>query len=142
MGTMTITKEAALAAYVECDADEVTESHADALGTVYEAPGQDWYVLTDDEADSAVVESIRESLWAFNASFLADETGLPQEVFEALQPRCEDANEAILRIVEQGDGLEAFASAAVSADGRGHFLAGYDFNEIELDGGFFAYRIN
>jgi len=51
------------------------------------------------------------------------------------------------------DDEDSFVEAAISADGRGHFLAGYDFNENEetvllYDNGdsgnpiFFIYRQN
>ena len=90
------------------------------------------YVAFDDAgADEACADYIRETLWAFNANFLASYTGLPAIVFESLQPLCEDANEAILQIL--GEDFEGFCSKAIAADGRGHFLAGYDGEEIEVN---------
>ena len=45
----------------------------------------DYLVLTDEEADEKAADYIKDSLWAFNASFLSSETGYPIEVFESLQ---------------------------------------------------------
>jgi len=88
-------------------------------------------VYTDTEADEEVIEYIKDSLWAFNASFLSSYTNLPLEVFEALQPQCENANEAILCIIEKNGSIEDFAQEAISIDGRGHFLSGWDGVEYE-----------
>ena len=41
-------------------------------------------VCTDDEADEMAHDYIMETLWAFTPSFLAGETGIDIEVFEAL----------------------------------------------------------
>ncbi|MED5548984.1 MAG: hypothetical protein VX529_06450 [Pseudomonadota bacterium] len=90
-------------------------------------------VLTDEEADKACKESIADSLWAFNPSFLASFTGLPEEAFQAIADngRCESNNEAIRAMIDGTGNFDQFVQEAVSADGRGHFLAGYDGNETE-----------
>ena len=55
----------------------------------------------------------------------------------------EDANDALTALIEAGSGMEDFIDAAINADGRGHFLASYDGEEIESDcRNVFAYRIN
>lgn len=102
-----------------------------------------YLVLTEEEAEEKAIEYIRESLWAFNAEFLAGETGLPEEVFTALQPQCEGANGAIAAVVEQcvDGGIEAFAQEAISADGVAHFLNTYDGNEYQVEE-WFIYRTN
>jgi hypothetical protein len=92
----------------------------------------EYAVLFDYEADERAAEYIEESLWAFNADFLASMTDFPESIFTALQPQCENANEAILAIVEKTCGMEAFVDAAVSADGRAHFLNTYDDEEDEF----------
>lgn len=122
-----------LAAHLDIDPLDVTE--ATYGNNEWDAEGATYLVLTDDEADAAVIDYIRESVWAFNAEFLASETGLDAAVFEALQPQCEGANAAILTLIEKlaEDGLEGFAAEAVRYDGRGHFLAQYDGEELELD---------
>jgi len=95
-----------------------------------EIDSEDHLVLTDEEADEAVREAIEESLWAFTPSFLSAHTGVDEEVFEALADRCEGNNESFKRMIKDFD---AFVEQAVSADGRGHFLAGYDHEEHYCD---------
>jgi hypothetical protein len=72
-------------------------------------------------------------LWAFKSSFLASETGVDEEVFEAIQSndRCESNNPAIRSIIDVTCGLDEFVLSAVCADGRGHFLSLYDGEELE-----------
>lgn len=97
----------------------------------------------DDEMLIAVIEEIRNSLWAFNPSFLASKTGLSTLVFEALQPQCENSNDAIESLVESKGGIEPFVESAVAADGRAHFLNRYDGNELSVNINgttYYAYR--
>ena len=96
---------------------------------VTEIDGKEWTLFTDEEADKAVKSYIEESLWAFNKSFLADQTGLPEEVFSTLQQDCESSNDAILSIVEKCGDMDTLVSDAVSSDGRGNFLSPYDGHE-------------
>lgn len=105
--------------WVEDNCTEVTDFDND-----------DYYVLTDEEADEKTKEYIEESVWAFTPSFLASETKVPQEMFEALQAngKCESNNDAILNCIED---IDEFTKAAISADGRGHFLSSYDGCENE-----------
>lgn len=129
----------ALAAHLGRDVEELEPGYGDEI----ELGRESYRVLTDAEADAAVVEYVRDTLWAFDASFLASETGLPSEMFEALQHRCEGANDAFLTVIERSEGgLEGFAESAVSSDGRGHFLAGYDGYEVDLGSDLYAYRTN
>ena len=126
----------ALATYLECDLDEVDkcsygENH-------FDGPGGEYLVCTDDEADEECAEYIKQSLWAFNASFLSGFTGLPEEVFTALQDKCEGANDTFEQLINDVDG---FIEEAIGADGRGHFLSGYDGCENSQDE-FFIYRTN
>jgi enamine deaminase RidA (YjgF/YER057c/UK114 family) len=127
----------ALATFLECGSDDIDEES----NNCYSMGGQEYLVLTDSEADEEVVENVKQSAWAFNASFLSGYTGLPEEMFTAVQEKCEGANDAILRCIEQAGSIEDFASDAVSADGRGHFLSGYDGDENE-QGEYFIYRTN
>jgi len=103
--------------------------------------GGDYLVLTDSEADAEVASQIKESLWAFNPSFLADVTDIDESVFVAIQQnnQCETNNTAIERLI--GRDMDYFIGRAVSADGRGHFLSSYDGNEGE-QGEYFIYRTN
>ena len=150
MNTQTVAVDqriAALAKFLECDADEISE--ASYGNNVYEIGRTEYLVLTDAEADDACKEYVRESAWAFNASFLSDQTGLPEVMFTAVQDKCEGANDAVLQCIEQSCGLDDFVSEAISADGRGHFLAGYDGDENSVAEGengdknvYFIYRMN
>lgn len=102
--------------------------------------GREYLVLTDKEANKAAADYIRDSVWAFRPEWLAEQTDLPIEVFEALGPTLyESANDAILKII--GDNFDDFVTEAIKADGRGHFLAGYDHTENEWRD-YFIYRTN
>ena len=104
----------------------------------YTFANEEYLVLTDDEADDKVKEHIKETVWAFNPTFLADHSCIDQVVIEKLQESCESANEALLKLIKNFD---MFVEDAVRCDGRGHFLAGYDHNENE-QGDFYLYRTN
>jgi hypothetical protein len=112
----------------------------------FDAGGQEWLVLTDEEADVLTHDYIRESVWAFRTSFLVGHMpeGLDEAAIDAMRgDRCEDVNPAILALIEAGSGFDRFAEEAISADGRGHFLSGYDGEEHEsASARFYLYRTN
>jgi len=130
-------KAAAIAKYSDTDILDIEEITSDA----FEVNGREYRVLTDEEADGAAADYIRESVWAFNAAFLSQFTGMPAAMFEAVQDQCEGANDAILKCIERAGGIKAFAQAAIRADGRGHFLSPYDGEEVAFEG-YFIYRQN
>jgi hypothetical protein len=137
----------ALADELEEDPAEITEESYECYGLKVLSHGRAEYAVgTDEEADEAAAEAVKESLWAFNASFILSECDLPHELEEGIQAlqekKCEGANDAILALVEKTCGLESFVESAISADGRGHFLASYDGDEMELQDGYVAFRIN
>lgn len=137
----------ALAEEIGEDPADITEERHDCYGlTVLSYGRQEYAVGTEEEADEACSEQIKDSLWAFNASFILSECDLPhnlEEVFQAYQEKeCESANDTILALVEKTCGLADFIASAISADGRGHFLASYDGNEMDLADGYVAFRIN
>jgi hypothetical protein len=106
---------------------------------LFEADGDEYLVLTDEEADERVKDYITESVWAFTPSFLSNHIPVHlQDKCEHLQDKCEVANDAILNAIIDFDD---FVEDAVSADGRGHFLATYDGDEVEEDG-YYIYRTN
>lgn len=114
------------------------------LSEIEDFDNDDYLVLTDEEADEKAKEYILDTVWAFNASFLASETDIDIEVFEAIQNngRCESNNRAILSMIDDEDD---FVASAISADGRGHFMSSYDGNENEenVNGTiYYIYRIN
>jgi len=101
----------------------------------------EYRVLTDEEADELAYDYIMETLWTFNPSFLAGETGTDEEIFIALanNGKCEGNNDAIASLIKatkskgkEHHALQEFVDSAVSADGRGHFINSYDGNEHEV----------
>lgn len=133
-------KRQALSEYLEIGIDEVDCSTYDE--NIFDAGGAEYMVLTDEEADAEALNYIKESLWAFNASFLAGFTGLDEKVFVALQCGCEDSNDAVESLIKgTGNTVEALAEEAICTDGRGQFLNTYDGDENEQDE-FFIYRMN
>tara|TARA_B100000519_G_C14192364_1_gene413777 strand:- start:560 stop:1117 length:558 start_codon:yes stop_codon:yes gene_type:complete len=136
-----------LAAMLGIDIEEITESKWDTYGLrTFEANGGEYAIGTDEECDEAAAEYIRETVWAFQGWFIADHSpeGLTGEHIDRFRKDdCEDANAPLISLIEAGSGMADFIDAAISADGRGHFLAGYDGEELESDcGNVFAYRIN
>ena len=99
--------------------------------SIIDIEGEEWVLGNDTEVDKAVKSYIEETLWAFNKSFLSDQTGLPEEVFSTLQQDGESSNDAILSIVEKCGDMDTLVSDAMSSDGRGHFLSPYDGHEKE-----------
>lgn len=132
-----ISKVEALAKYLECDAEDIIETEY-----CFEYGKQEYIVLTDEEADGKAKECISDTVWAFNKSFLNCHSDaileLDEKTFSAIQGCCESANKAILAMI---DDKEHFVEDAILSDGRGHFLALYDGEEIEQDE-YYIYRIN
>jgi hypothetical protein len=106
----------------------------------FRAGDAEYRVLTNREANKACAEYIKQSLWAFNPGFLTLMTGFDSIIFEALAEKYEKANDAILTLIKRSCGFDEFVKAAVSADGRGHFLATYDGEENYCDG-YYIYRV-
>lgn len=108
----------------------------------YETEFGDYLVLTDEEADERAEEYILDSVWAFNAKFIIQNSDLPCEAEEMIksfqESKCEDANETILALISDKDD---FVKQAISADGRGHFMNSYDGEENEQDS-YYIYRTN
>ena len=111
---------------------------------------EEYYIFsTFQEAEQEAKRQSSELLWAFNADFLAGETGLPPEAFQAIQDngKCENNNEAIEAILDGTCGVEQVLQAAIDCDGVEHTLSSYDGNEVTLackvtGQTFYAYRIN
>ena len=113
------TQSILLANFLQIDIDEAQSLIDD----------DDYVVLTDEQADKEVRDYIKESVWAFEPSFLSAHTGIDEEIFTNLADRCESNNESYLRMIKDLDG---FIADAVSQDGRGHFMSTYDGNEYEV----------
>ena len=126
------------AQYSPDDIEEVSDG-------CFEVGRAEYTVLTDADADKAAGEAIERDLWAFNATFLSYETDLPEEVFTALQEKCEDANDTFRKLVDATCGIDRIVNQAIACDGRGHFLSQYDGEENEFrtaGGWFYIYRNN
>ena len=115
----------ALSKYLELTKEEEQEIYYESYD-IYCYGNQEYLVLTDDEADEKVAEYIKDSVWAFNPSFLSSHSGIDEDVFKLLQDKCESANEAVLKLIKDFD---EFVEDAVATDGRGHFLSSYDGEE-------------
>lgn len=131
----TDTPETALAKYLEIDVEEAKEL----------IESEDYLVLTDSEADEKVREYIEDTLWAFSADFIIGECGLDLSGVNSLRKMqkeaCEGAQGFIKSLIEKTCGLDSFIESAISADGRGHFIAQYDGEEGE-QGEYYIYRMN
>ena len=135
-------KIAALVKHLGCETSEIRR--ANYSDSTYEHGICEYLIYTDSEADKACKESILDSAWAFNTSFISDHMRAPLngegiKAFAEMQNKlCESANAIVLAVIRCP---KKFVKDAISADGRGHFLAGYDHNETEA-GRYFIYRIN
>lgn len=134
-----MTKIEALAKHLEIEVDDISENTDGTFGDDNSQSGE-YLVLTDGEADEMVKENILESLWAFNASFLASHCDVDQDVIESIQAneKYESNNQVFKKLIND---LDHFVDDAVSSDGRGHFLSTYDGDEHEV-GEFYIYRTN
>ncbi len=140
----------ALASHLGCEVSEIViESEGDTRHE-FSGPGGEYLVLTEDEADKMVAERILEDVWAFNAEFLVDHMSLNDydradtvKSIKAVQEKCCEGCNGLLRAALKAEG--EFVGAAVDADGRGHFLSGYDGEENEEQVGetwLYLYRTN
>jgi len=142
-------KKAALAKHFDVKPEEVTYN-----GYTYEVDGTEWKVFTEDEAEKAARDYIRESLWAFNADFILDHCATCKDmsdnereetkkaIGELTGKLCESGNGIVMALIGGEAGIEEFCGDAISADGLANFLSNYDGKEVELEDGFLAYREN
>lgn len=138
----------ALCEHLDCEPSDLSLERHEHYGlSVFSLGNAEYAIGTDEQADDACEQYIRDSVWAFNASFILSECGLPHQLEEAIgafqEKECEDANDALLALVEKccKGGIAGFTCSAVSADGRGHFLSPYDGCETKINS-LFIYRIN
>jgi len=151
MSTFTARK-LALASHLGMDANDIeSEISADRYTeNAFDAEGKTFLVLTDEEADEAARDAVRDSLWACNASFLSSyipalrDARASKAWQKMVGELCEDAGPLVEAML--GNRLEECLDDAVSLDGRGHFLAGYDSEEsdaaVDNAGTFYIYRTN
>lgn len=146
---MTTTIDIAAANVLECDIEEITKEEYNHYGMdIFSANGMEFAICTFEEAQQAVFEEIRQSLWSFNAEFIlvhsrvASSQAIVKALKEMQQKLCEDSNEIIYALIED---IDQFVADAVNEDGRGAFLSTYDGEEqeIKINGiTFYAYRLN
>ena len=146
-------KKRALAEFLGLDEDEIDDLIKEDYNyyglTVFSYGDDEMYAIgTDEEADRAVKEYIKNSVWAFDTDFILIHCDLPLELAPALKhfqrTECEGANDALLALIEKCGDFDKFVEEAVATDGRGHFLNPYDGveHEVEYNGEtFYIYRI-
>lgn len=122
----------ALANFLECEIEDIAEKSWQRNEFGYGK--DDYFVLTDSEADELAKTYIRDSLWAFNASFILNHSraGWSCVVEKALKKMqeelCESGNELVFALI---DDFNKFVEDAISEDGRGPFISRYDGYEDE-----------
>lgn len=101
----------------------------------FEVFNREYNVFTETEREKAVKKDIKETIWAFNADFILDHTGIErnkqvEKAFQEIQNNmCESCNELFLAMIKN---FNKFYQDAVRADGYGLFLSSYDGNENEI----------
>lgn len=117
-------RKQALAQYLEVEVSEVKKlPYGDNL---FKMGDQEYLIVNDAEANKAAREYI------FDAYMGA------RDIEEYCAMKCEGANDWVKGLIKN---KTEFVNDAISADGRGHFLAQYDGNENQF-GTWFIYRIN
>ncbi len=98
--------------------DDDDSSDGAALGA-FRVWGDASLVLTEEEANARAAADRRDRRWAFNATFLLDDTGLPWEAIDMLDmvqaARTEGATETSFALVRER--LDELIDAASAADG-------------------------
>jgi len=89
-----------------------------------------YVVYTNEEANNAVVEYIKEAIWSFRPDFLACYIDLPVEDIKILCSLYENANNILISLLK--DKLDELVKDAIELDGRGHFLSNYDGKEHKI----------
>jgi|GEM_PF-2827257 len=86
--------------------------------------------FSEEEADAAAREAIEDNLWAFNPEFVASHCTVKVPHLGSIQRELgEDAGDVYRSLIKDFD---HFVKDAIAADGRGHFLSGYDGEERKL----------
>ena len=100
-------------------------------------------VYTKSEREEALKDYIKESAWAFKASFILEHNSkimnnttdrefdqIKKSIEKTQDYLCDSCNALMLALI---DDLDEFCTDAVEADGCGHFLSSYDGEEREVD---------
>lgn len=130
----------ALAAYLDIDPKNIEQDYYN--DDQFEAESCTYLVVDDEDADLYATNYIMNSLWAFNAEFIIEHTDLPYEAIDMIRDyqsnQYENANDTIFALIND---IDKFIKAAISSDGRGHFITSYDGEEIE-QGEYYIYRMD
>ena len=145
MNNLTKAKIETLAHFLGITEKEINVADWDSC--VFLADDAEYLVLCDIQAQERVKEEIKESLCAFSADFICKMCDIPvdgnvaKSLAKMQEKCCEDCNPFIYALIDHSCGFYYFVGQAIIADGRGHFLAGYDVEEHEVNG-LYIYRTN
>jgi hypothetical protein len=140
-----MTKREAVAMFTDVPVEDVVLIESDRrTGSTFKVGNKEYLVCYHLQADNRTRAAIRESVWAFNPDFILKHAKIETtpNVVAALREMqgklCESANPLVLAMIRN---FHAFAKEAISIDGRGHFISGYDGQEHKIDD-HYIYRIN
>ena len=101
------------------------------------AEGEEYLILTQEEKNQRLRDTIKNDLWAFNANFILDFSDIPLDdailtaIKEMQEKLCESCQPIMYRLIDGDNRLDEFVEDAVDASGAGNFLNRYDGEEIE-----------
>ena len=108
-------------------------------GTTIESSDAVWLVLEEDDRIDYIIRTQTEVVPYFQNLFIAEMLGMDEDEVQELKDFYSD--EIIIRLVVLSVGLKEFFEEAVRWDGFAHFIGTYDGEEVDLDGGLYAYRL-
>ena len=103
--------------------------------SMYKVKDREYAVGTDEEANKAAAEEIKEFAWSFNEDFIIRHSSAldfdgSERILTTIQEHSEDANPIILKLI---DNIDEFIEDAIQSDGRGHLINSYDGEEHEKE---------
>lgn len=129
--------------YTELNQDDNIRALANYLQVKYSEAesmidNEEYGVYTEEEANELCGDYIRETLWAFNYSFLCRFSDIVSAIPESAWTKmagelCEDFNEAVYAMVTAEYTYDDFVQDCINEDGYGHFLNSYDGNHVDSD---------
>ena len=136
-------KAKALADYLKVSEVYADKADRNYYGTTVSpnSKSHDGYMVYNNQgATFAAMDTIKDMPWVLPIGFLSDYTGLPDSIFITLVE--DEEKDAILALAEMKGSFESFALTAIDTVGRGYLLSPMlDDTEIELAGGYYAYRV-
>jgi len=95
---------------------------------------EDGEILYDELRDSSILDSKKEEY--------ANQLASTMDPMDWLKEIYSEKDLAKLIVDEDMIDMEALIEECIRLDGRGHFIAYYDGNELDLGNGLFAYQVN